>query len=155
MMATDSLHGVAHSIVPSSVSSCWPSPCRRACRASDNFAYSAPPVAQHPAALSPVQASCLEHARPMAVAAFPGALAASSAAPPGRRRPERQRRAKAEGKIKGRGTWPPENLVCTWGWRGTHQEEAACREGAQRRIGISKIECFVRWTATALDGVAP
>ena len=49
---------------------------------------------------SSVQVSCLERARPAAIGAFAGGLAASSAAPPGRRRPERQRGAKAEGKTK-------------------------------------------------------
>lgn len=151
MMAVDSLRF----IVPAGVSSCWPSPCRRACRASDDLAYSALHVAQHPAMLSCVQASCLERARPVAVAAFPGALAASSAAPPGRRCPERERRAKAEGKIKGRGTSPLENLVCTWRWRGTRQRAAACREGAQCRVRKGEVACFVRWAATALDGAAP
>ncbi|ENT8441276.1 hypothetical protein ISE00_09805 [Pseudomonas aeruginosa] len=144
MMAADSLRF----IVPSGVFFRWPSPCRRACRASASALH----VAQHPAALSPVQASCLERARPMAVAAFPGAQAASNPAPPGRRCPERQRRAKAEGKIKGSGTWPLENLVCTWGERGTRSGAAACREGAQCRIGLGEIACFVCWTAPVLDG---
>ncbi|QAU22662.1 hypothetical protein EO087_00600 [Dyella sp. M7H15-1] len=147
MMAADSLRF----IVPSGVSSCGPSPYRRACRAGA----SAPHFAQHPAWRPHVQASCLERARPRAVAAFPGALAASSAASPGRRCPERQRRAKAEGKIKGRGTWPLENLVCTWGWRGTRQGAAACREGAQRRIGMGESACFARRSAMVLDGTAP
>ena len=147
MMATDSLRF----IVPSGVCFRWPSPCRRACRASASALH----VAQHPATLSTVQASCLERARPMAVAAFPGAQAASSTAPPGRRCPERQRRAKAEGKIKGRGTWPLENLVCTWGWRGTCHGAAACREGAQCRVRMGEATCFVRWTAPVLDGATP
>jgi hypothetical protein len=147
MMAADSLRF----IVPSGVCFRWPSPCRRACRASASALH----VAQHPATHSPVQASCLERARPMAVAAFPGAQAASSTAPPGRRCLERQRRAKAEGKIKGRGTWPLENPVCTWGERGTRQGVAACREGAQCRFGVDESACFVRWTATALDVTAP
>ena len=151
MMAAGSLHSVVHSIVPSDVCFRLPSPCRRACRASA-FALH---VAQHPATLSIVQASCLERARPMVVAAFPGALAASSAAPPGRRCLERKRKAKAEGKIKGRGTWPLENLVCTWGERGTRYGAAACREDAQCRIGIDKATCFVRWTAPVLDGATP
>jgi len=146
-MAADSLRF----IVPSGVCFRWPSPCRRACRASASALH----VAQHPATLSIVQASCLERARPMAVAAFPGALAVSSAAPPGRRGPERQRRAKAEGKIKGRGTSPLENLVCTWGWRGTRHGAAACREGAQCRVRMGEVACFVRWAATTLDGAAP
>ncbi|MEW6344219.1 MAG: hypothetical protein AB1704_26500 [Pseudomonadota bacterium] len=152
MMAADSLHGIVHPIVPSGMFFLWSPPFRCACRASDDFAYSALHVAQHPATLSPVQASCLGRARPMAVAAFPGARAASSTAPPGRRCPERQRWAKAEGKIKGRGTSPLENLVCTWGERGTRHGAAACHEGAPRRIGIGEVACFVRWTAPVLVG---
>lgn len=144
MMATDSLRF----IVPSAVFFGWPSPCRRACSAGA----SAPHVAWHPAQPSNVQASCLERARPMAVAAFAGGLAASSAAPRGRRRLERKRQAKAEGKIKGRGTWPLENPVCTWGWRGTRQGAVACREGAQCRICIGESACFARWTAPIVDG---
>ncbi|EEE05456.1 hypothetical protein KTE13_08980 [Burkholderia multivorans] len=147
MMAADSLRF----ILPSGVCFLCPSPCRRACRASASALH----VAQHPATPSTVQAFSLERARPMAVAAFLGAQAASSTAPPGRRCPERQRRAKAEGKIKGRGTWPLENLVCTWGERGTRQGAAACREGAQRRIGIGEVACFVRWTAPVSDGATP
>jgi hypothetical protein len=148
MMTTDSLHTSVHLIVPSGVSFRWPPPCRCAC--------SACAFAQHfgqPSAPSSyVQASCLEHARPVAVAAFAGGLAAGSAAPPGRRRPERKRGAKAEGKIKGRGTQPLENLVCTWGWRGTRQGAAACRESAQCRIGIGEGACFARPAALVLDG---
>lgn len=147
MMATDSLHISVHLIVPSDVSSCWPSPCRCACSACA-FALH---FAQAPAPPSHVQASCLERARPVAVAAFAGGLAAGSAAPPGRRRPERKRGAKAEGKIKGRGTQPLENTVCTWGWRGTHQEAAACCESAQHRIGIGESACFARPAALVLD----
>ncbi|PZP57721.1 MAG: hypothetical protein DI597_21120 [Pseudoxanthomonas spadix] len=114
-------------IVPSGVSVRWPSPCRSACRASA----SAPHFAQHPARRPHVQASCLERARPVAVAAFAGALAASSAAPPGRRRPERQRRAKAEGKTKGRGTGPRRKPVCTWGERGTERLRRRAAFGAR------------------------
>ncbi|ASA13362.1 hypothetical protein LDZ95_11350 [Pseudomonas aeruginosa] len=151
MMAADSLHVAVHLIVPSGMSFRWLPPCRRACSAGA----SAPRLAQHPAQPSNVQASCLERARPAAIGAFAGGRVASSAAPPGRRRPERQRRAKAEGKIKGRGTWPLENLVCTWGERGTRHGAAACREGAQCRIGIGEVACFVRWTALVLDGATP
>ncbi len=150
MMATDSLHVSVHLVVPSGVSFRWSLPRRRACRA---CAF-APRFAPHPTSPSNVQASCLERARPVAVAAFAGVLAAGSVAPPGRRRHERQRGAKAEGKIKGRGTWPLENLVCTWGWRGTRQEAAACRESAQCRIGIGEGACFTRPAALVLDGVA-
>lgn len=150
MMAADSLRLT----VPSGVLFHWSSPCRCACSAGGDPAYRAPHFAQQLAWLSNVQASCLERARPMAVVAFPGGLAASSAAPPGRRRLERKRQAKAEGKIKGRGTWPLGNLVCTWGWRGTHLGAAACRESAQCRIGIGESACFTRLVALGLDGGA-
>ena len=111
MMATDSLR----IIVLSGVSFCWPLSCRRACSASASALHFALPPAQP----SHVQASCLERARPAALAAFAGALAARAAAPPGRRRPERQRggqgEANAEGKTKGGGTCRPAKPVCTWG----------------------------------------
>ncbi|PPT40580.1 hypothetical protein XarjCFBP7653_08215 [Xanthomonas arboricola] len=115
MMAADSLHVAVPLIVPSGMPFRLPPPCRRACSAG---AF-APRFAQHPAQPSSVQASCLERARPAAIGAFAGGLAASSAAPPGRRRPERQRGAKAEGKTKGGGTCRSAKPVCTWGWRGT------------------------------------
>ncbi|TMS56633.1 hypothetical protein MW7_016250 [Imbroritus primus] len=131
MMAADSLHVAVHLIVLSGVSCCWPSLCRRACSAGANPAHWAPHFALPSAQPSNVQASCLERARPVApiasICAFAGGLAASSAAPPGRRRPGRQRRAKAEGKTKGRGTGPRRKPVCTWGWRGT---ERLCRRAA-------------------------
>lgn len=147
MIAADSLRF----IVPSGVSACWLSPCRCACRASASVLH----VAQHPATLFPVQASCLERAEVVAMIGFLGVFVASGAAPRARRSTERGYRAKAEGKIKGRGTRLLGNLVCTWGWRGTRQGAAACREGAQRRIGVGETACFVRWTATALDVTAP
>ncbi|WP_262278716.1 hypothetical protein [Pseudomonas aeruginosa] len=151
MMAADSLHVAVPLIVPSGMSFRLLPPCRRACSAGAFAPHFALPSAQP----SNVQASCLERARPAAVPAFAGALAARAAAPRGRRCPERQRGAKAEGKIKGRGTWPLENLVCTWGERGTRHGAAACREGAQCRIGIGEVACFVRWTALVLDGATP
>ena len=151
MMAVDSLHVPVHLIVPSGMSFRWSSRCRRACSA---CAF-APHFAQHPAPPSHVQASCLERARPVAVAAFTGGLPVGSAAPPGRRGPERKRRAKAEGKIKGRGTPLREKSVCTWGWRGTRLGTAACREGAQCRIGIGGSACFARRSAMVLDGASP
>jgi len=128
MMAADSLHVAVHLIVPSGVSFCCSSPCRRACSASASAPHFALPSTQP----SNVQASCLERARPAAltalVRAFAGALAAHAAAPPGRRCPERQRGAKAEGKTKGRGTGPRRKPVCTWGRRGTQRlrRRAAC-----------------------------
>ncbi|POH80768.1 hypothetical protein CXK91_22385 [Stutzerimonas stutzeri] len=127
MMAADSLHVAVHLIVPSGMSFRWLPPCRRACSAGA----SAPRLAQHPAQPSNVQASCLERARPAAIGAFAGGRVASSAAPPGRRRPERQRRAKAEGKTKGRGTRPRRKPVCTWGWRGTERLRHRAAWGAR------------------------
>ncbi|OPD84837.1 hypothetical protein AO953_33490 [Pseudomonas aeruginosa] len=131
MMAADSLHVTVHLIVPSGMSFWWLPPCRRACSAGA----SAPRLAQHPAQPSNVQASCLERARPAAlssfICAFAGWLAASSAAPPGRRYPERERRAKAEGKTKGCGTGPRRKPVCTWGWRGTQRLRRRAARGAR------------------------
>ncbi|HVI88340.1 MAG TPA: hypothetical protein VM659_08560, partial [Dongiaceae bacterium] len=138
MMAADSLHASMHLIVPSGVSFWWPSPCRRASSAGVNHAHWAPHFAQP----SNVQASCLERARPAALAAFAGALAASSAAPPGRRSPERQRGAKAEGKIEGSGTLPAHKRVCTWGWRGTRYLAAPCRQVRQSLVGIGETACM-------------
>ncbi|AWS99026.1 hypothetical protein AN232_28190 (plasmid) [Citrobacter sp. CRE-46] len=127
MMAANSLHVAVHLIVPSGMPFRLLPPCRRACSASA----SAPRFAQHPAQPSHVQASCLERARPAAIGAFAGALAASRAAPPGRRRPERQRRAKAEGKTKGRGTGPRRKPVCTWGERSTERLRRRAAFGAE------------------------
>ncbi|MCM8565998.1 hypothetical protein [Thauera linaloolentis] len=143
MMAADSLR----IIVLSGVSiRCTPS-CRRACSASAS--------ALHFALPSHVQASCLERARPVAVAAFAGALAAHTAAPPGRRCPERQRGAKAEGKIEGCGTKVRTKSVCTWGWRGTRQIAASCRVERQCLVGIGKTACHARPALTVLDGGTP
>ncbi|MGE3772782.1 MAG: hypothetical protein AB7I32_07630, partial [Gammaproteobacteria bacterium] len=121
MMAADSLHVAVHLVVPSGVPNPWPSSCLWRCRRACSAGAFAPYFALPPAQPSHVQASCLELARPMAVAAFAGVLAARAAAPPGRRCPERQRGAKAEGKTKGGGTCRPAKPVCTWGWHGTQR----------------------------------
>ncbi|VFR36910.1 hypothetical protein ANT2_1371 [plant metagenome] len=126
-MTVDSLHVAVHLIVPSGMSFRLLLPCRRACSASASASH----FALSPAQPSSVQASCLERARPAAIAAFAGGLTASSAAPPGRRRPERQRGAKAEGKTKGRGTGPRRKPVCTWGWRGTQRLRRRAAWGAR------------------------
>ncbi|GAB7134760.1 hypothetical protein JCM20301_49620 [Pseudomonas aeruginosa] len=127
MTAADSLR----SGVPSGMLFYCSSPCRRACSAG---AF-APHVALPSAKPSNVQASCLELARPAAfmasVRAFAGALAAPAAAPPGRRCLERQRKAKAEGKTKGRGTGPRRKPVCTWGWHGTQRLRRRAAFGAE------------------------
>lgn len=143
MIAADSPHISAHLVASSDVSFIWSSLCLCACSGAADPEYRAPHFVQAPLLSSYVQASCLERIRP---------VAAGSAAPPGRRRPERKRGAKAEGKIKGRGTWPLENPVCTWGWRGTRQEAAACRKSAQCRICIGEGACFVLPAALVFDG---
>ena len=61
---------------------------------------------------------------------------------------------KMQGKIKGRGTSLRGKPVCTWGWRGTNQGAATCREGAQCRIGIGEATCSALSTAPRLDGAA-
>lgn len=147
MMAADSLHVVVPLVVPSGMSFYGSSPCRRACSAGAFAPHFALPSAQPPN----VHASCLERAWPAAIGVFAGGLAAGAAAPPGRRCPERERGAKAEGKIKGRVTLLREKPVCTWRWRGTRLGAAACREGAQCRIGIGESTCFVRRSAMVLD----
>lgn len=151
MMAADSLHVAVHHIVPSGMSFCWPSRCRRACSAGAFAPHFALPSAQP----SNVQASCLERARPMAVAAFAGGLTACAAAPPGRRRPERKRRAKAEGKIEGCGTRVRAKPVCTWGWRGTRLMAASCRDSSQCLAAIGESACLARQGATGLPGATP
>lgn len=148
MMAADSLHVATHLVVPSGVSFRLLLLCRRACSAG---AF-APHFALHPAQPSTVQASCLERARPVALAAFTGGLAASSAAPPGRRCRERQRGAKAEGKTKGCGTCRPAKPVCTWGWRGTRHKAASCRQQPQCLASIGNTVCRIRSGAMGLSG---
>ncbi len=147
MMAADSLR----SDVPSGMSFCWLLPCRRTCRAG---AF-APHVALHPAQPSNVQASCLERARPTAIAAFAGALAAHAAAPPGRRCLERQRKAKAEGKTKGLGTLPRRKPVCTWGEHGTERLRRRAVFGAK----VTPMQACPRashdWTRQSLQGERP
>ncbi|MBB6290647.1 hypothetical protein FBY10_115114 [Pseudomonas sp. SJZ103] len=78
MMAADSLHVAVHLIEPSGMPLRLLPPCRRVCSAGA----SAPRFAQRPAQPSHVHAFCLERARPAAIGAFAGALAASSAAGP-------------------------------------------------------------------------
>jgi len=145
MMATDSLH----SGVPLGTSFSLPPPCRRTCSVGAVAPHGTLPSAQP----SNVQASCPESARPTAIGAFAGALTARAAAPPGRRCRERQRKAKAEGKIKGRGTPAPEKPVCTWGGHGTRQAAAACREDALGRSSAGLAACRLRPGALVLAGV--
>ncbi|WP_237765865.1 hypothetical protein [Enterobacter hormaechei] len=102
-----------------------------------------------------MQASCLERARPAAIAAFAGALAAHAAAPPGRRCLERQRKAKAEGKTKGLGTLPRRKPVCTWGEHGTQRLRRRAVFGAK----VAPMQACPRashdWTRQSLQGERP
>lgn len=144
MMVADPLHVAVHLVVPSGMSFCWPSPCRRACSVGANSAHWASHFALPSAQPSNVQASCLECVQPTAIGAFAGALAVGAAAPPGRRCPEHRRWAKAEGEIKGRGTTPRGKPVCTWSWRGTRRIAAPCRPTAPDRINAGAVTCRLR-----------
>lgn len=146
MMAANSLHVAVQLIVSSDASSKWLLSCCRACRAGAFTPHFAQP--------SNVQTSCLDRVRPLAVDAFADGLAASSTAPPGRRCQERQRGAKAEGKIKGRGTSLREKAVCTWGRCGTHLIAAPCRVVSQYLVGIELNACFFHSATLVLDGGA-
>ena len=146
MIAADSLHASVHGLVLSGVSA----PCRRACSASA-FAWH---FALPPAQPSHVQASCLEHGWPAAIAVFAGALAARAAAAPGQHCRERMREAEMQGKIEGRGTKVRAKPVCTWGWRGTRHRAAWCRQQPQRLVGIGNTVCRIRSGAMGLAGAA-
>ena len=152
MMAADSLHVVVPLIVPSGMSFQWLPPCRRACSAGAFAPHFALPSAQP----SNVQASCLERARPAAfmasVRAFAGALAAPAAAPPGRRCPERQRRAKAEGKTKDTAPGRVESQSA----HGERSTEASppCRVGREARANAGMSACFARPDTPELAGSA-
>ena len=78
--AGDSLRIGVQPVVLSGVFALIQVPCRCTWRARAFARY----AALHSAQPSKVQASCLEHAGPVALAAFAGALAAHAAAPPGR-----------------------------------------------------------------------
>lgn len=146
MMTADSLR-----IIVSSGVSFWRSaPCRRVYRAGTFASHVAHPSARS----SHVQTACPERAMPMAWQALAGVQAAHRAAPPGHRVPVPSGRGKMQGKIEGCGTKVRTKPVCTWGWRGTRQDAARCRPQAQCRDGTEEIECFHRWVAMILYGVA-
>jgi len=150
MIAADSQHTGVHGLVLSGVSFCCSSSCRRGCSASAL----APHFALPPAQPSHVQASCLEHGWPAAIAVFAGALAARAAAAPGRDCRERMREANAEGKIEGHGTRVRAMPVCTWVWGGTRPKVASCRQQPQRLAGIGNTVCRIRSGAMGLAGAA-
>ena len=91
--AGDSLRIGVQPVVLSGVFALIQVPCRCTWRARAFARY----AALHSAQPSNVQASCLEHAGPVALAAFAGALAAHAAAPPGRSGRERMRKARQKG----------------------------------------------------------
>ena len=150
MMAADSLHVAVHLVVPSGVSFRLLLLCRRACSAGAFASHFALPPAQP----STVQASCLEHGRPAALAAFADGLVASGAAPPGRRCRERKREANAEGKIEGCGTTVHAKPVCTWVGGGTRLRAASCRQQPPCLAGIGNTVCRIRSGAMGLSGAA-
>ena len=127
-LAADSLRIAVQPVVHLGGSFRLHRPCLRAWRACAFARHTAQHAALHSMQPSHVQMSCLEHGRPVAVAVCAGALAARAAAPPGRDCRERMREANAEGKTKGRGTWPHRKSVCTCGWRSTARlrRRAAC-----------------------------
>lgn len=98
---------------------------------------------------------CLRARRADVFAPHVARHSARGATPPVRLRPERHRRSKAQGKIKGHGTPWREKSVCTWGWCSTRQAMATCRTRTQCRIGIGEIACFACRSAKLLDGSAP
>ena len=147
MMVAHLLHASVHLIVPSGVSIRL----LFACSACANPAHWAP----HFAPPSHVQASCLERARPAAVSAFPGALAARAAAAPGHHGRERMREAGVQGKIEGCGTTVRAKPVCTWVGSGTLPMAASCRQLPQRLASAGNLACLTRLGAMALDGAAP
>lgn len=142
-MMVNSLHIHVHGIVLSGVSSLRLPSCRCVCRLGANTVHWALHATQHPAQPPHVQTSCLKRAWPaaliLAVRAFAGGLAAGSAAPPGRRGREQKRQAKAEGKIKGRGTLLRDKAVCTWGWRGTRRLRLCAAWIANTLSTLSKV----------------
>ena len=129
--------------------------CRRAWRACAFAWHTALYQALHSMQPSHVQMSCLEHGRPVAVAAFAGALAAVAAASPGRDCRERMREANAEGKIEGCGTTVRAKPVCTWVGRGTRPRAASCRPQPPCLAGIGNSVCRIRSGAMGLSGVSP
>ena len=147
MMVAHLLHASVHLIVPSGVSIRL----LFACSACANPAHWAP----HFAPPSHVQASCLERARPAAVSAFPGALAARAAAAPGHHGRERMWEAGVQVMFLVCGTKVRAKPVCTWGWRGTRQCAASCRQLLQCLDAIGELACFARLGAMALYGATP
>ena len=129
-------------------------PRRRAWRACAFARYTVQHLTLHFMRPSNVQTPCLEHAWPVAVAEFAGALAPGSAATPERQGPERKRGAKVEGKIEGCGTTVRTKPVCTWVGRGTRPRAASCRPQPPCLAVIGNSVCRIRSGALGLSGAA-
>jgi len=99
-----------------------------------------------------VRMDCFERVMPQAWLALFDWQAVPWAAPPELRGSVLSDPKKMQGKIKGRGTSVRENLVCTWGWRGTRLIAAPCRAIGQRFAGLGKSACWRCSDAMALDG---
>lgn len=127
MMPADSLHAAVHFILLLDVSSLWLPPCHHIFLPDANPEPWTPHTAPRSVHPSNVQASSRECARPADFVGLVGELAAYITAPPGRRRRERKRQTKAEGKTKESGTCSLSKSVCTWGECGT---EWHCRRVA-------------------------
>ncbi|WP_426727429.1 S26 family signal peptidase [Enterobacter cloacae complex sp. 288G10] len=138
MMAADSLHFArAPLIVPSGI--VCTSPCRRACSAGAFAPHFALPWRSRPTCRR--LASNAPGLRPLCVLA--GGLAAGAAAPPGRRVPERERGAKAEGKRKRFQALCARNDLHV----GVARHGAAsppCRVGREARADAGMSACFAR-----------
>lgn len=127
MMAADSLHVAVPLIVPSGMSFRLLLPCRRACSAG----VSTPHVALPPAQPSHVQVSCLECARPAAVAAGPPTPGATARGKGGRQDKRTRHRAASKACLH----------------MGVARHGAAsppCRVGREARANAGMSACFAR-----------
>jgi hypothetical protein len=150
MMAADSLHVAVHLIVPSGVSFCWLSPCRRACSAG---AF-APHFALPPAQPSNVQASCLERARPAAMAAFAGALAAQRSSAAGPPLPGATARGKGGRQDKRTRHRAASKASLHMGVARHGAASPPCRVGREARANAGMSACFARPDTPELAGSA-
>jgi hypothetical protein len=150
MMAADSLHVAVHLIVPSGVSF-WlfvAVSSRVQCGAF------APHFALPSAQPSNVQASCLERARPAAVSAFAGALAARAAAPPGRRLPGAPARGKGGRQDKRTRHRAASKASLHMGVARHGAASPPCRVWREARANAGMSACFARPDTPELAGSA-
>ena len=152
MMAVDSLHAAVPLVVPSGVSACCSSACRRACSArafAPRFALAFGAAVRRAGVLPRTRSACgprLVHL------AFAGGLAAGAAEPPGRRCPERERGAKAEGKKKDAAPGRVESQSAHGG--AARSGSAAVPRGREGRANAGMSACFARRDTPELAGRA-